>query len=134
LAWRPQLPWLLVIGDWSDDDPGVAAQDEELAPPSCWELAELEPAAEEPVVAAVCSAAMPAPRPRKSTPLSMPAATRDRAAGWRRRTGRVPPRRLPGAGVGSWSITVPLVGVDRPTRSLPAAAWPDLHAGWELAG
>jgi hypothetical protein len=31
----PQLPWLLVMGDWSDeDDPGVAAQPEEPDPVS----------------------------------------------------------------------------------------------------
>jgi hypothetical protein len=134
LAWRPQLPWLLVIGDWSDDDPGVAAQDEEPEPVSCWELAELEPAAEV-VVVAIWLAAMPAPRPRNSTALSMPATTRDRAAGWRRQTDRrVPPRRLPGGGVWLWSITNSSHRVDRLTPSLPAAAGPRLQATWESAG
>jgi hypothetical protein len=111
LAWRPQLPWLLVIGDWSDDDPGVAAQDEEPEPVSSWELAELELAAEV-VVVPVWLAAMPVPRPRNNTALSMPATTRDRAAGWRRRTDRrVPSRRVPSVGVGLWSITIPLVAL-----------------------
>jgi hypothetical protein len=103
----PQLPWLLVIGDWSDDDPGVAAQDEESEAESSRELVELELAAEV-VVVPVWLAAMPAPRPRKSTALSMPATTRDRAAGRRRTDQRVPTRRGPGADGGLWSITIPL--------------------------
>ena len=88
----PQLPWLLVIGDWSDDDPGVAAQDEESEAESSRELVELELAAEA----------------EESTALSMPATTRDRAAGRRRTDQRVPTRRGPGADGGLWSITIPL--------------------------
>jgi hypothetical protein len=87
----------------------VAAQDEEPELVSSWERAEFELAAELAVVAAWL-AAMPAPSPRKSTALSAPATTRDRAAGWRRRIGRwVPPRWGPGAGVGLWSIAIPLI-------------------------
>jgi hypothetical protein len=109
----------------------VADQDEEPDPVSCWEPAELEPAAEEAeevVVAAVCLVAMPAPRPKKSTPLSMPATTRDRAAGWRRRTGR----RV--AGGGCLSITGSSHRVDLLGPSLRAAAGPGLHPAWESAG
>jgi hypothetical protein len=101
----------VVIGDWSDDDPGVAAQDEEAEPVSSRELVELEPAAAV-LVVPVWLTAMPAPRLRNNTALSMPATTRDRAAGWRRRAGRrVPPRRGPGAGGGLWSITIPLIAL-----------------------
>src|SRR4029453_6480937 len=84
----PQLPWLLVIGDVSEDDPGVAAQPEDPEPASSWVVAEPEKAAEVGVSSPVCCAAMPAPRPRNSTALSVPATTRDRAAGWRRRDDR----------------------------------------------
>jgi hypothetical protein len=75
----PQLPWLLVIGEASEDDPGVAAHPEVAEPVSSWALAELETA--EVVVAPVGLAAMPAPRPRNRTALSRPATTRERAAG-----------------------------------------------------
>jgi hypothetical protein len=71
------------------------------------ELVELEPAAEVAVVP-VWLAAMPAPRPRKSTALSMPTTTRDQAAGRRRTDRRVPTRRGPRADGGLWSITIPL--------------------------
>jgi hypothetical protein len=105
----------VVIVDWSEDDPGVAAQDEELE--SAAAEAVEEPAAlataVEPEVAAVWLAAMPAPRPRNRTALRAPATTRERAAGWRRRTGRrVPPRPVPGVvggGLESISCSLPRV-------------------------
>jgi len=89
LAWRSQLPWLEITGDWFEDDPAVALH--EVEP----ELPELELAAELDAAAVVLAwwAAMPPPRPRKTAALSTPAASRDRAAGWRRRRGRRVPLR-----------------------------------------
>jgi hypothetical protein len=114
VAIAPQLPWLLVMGEASEDDPGVAAQPEDAEPVSSWVLAEPDTAAEV-VVAPVCLAAMPAPRPRNSTALSSPATTRERAAGWRRLAGR----RGRASVVGVGSMTVPSGGCwsgDEPAR------------------
>jgi hypothetical protein len=122
-----QLPWLLVMGDWSEeDDPGVAAQPEEAEPVSSWALAEPDTAAEVAVPVPAWLAAMPAPRPRNSTALSAPATTRDRAAGWRRRRGP--------AAVGVGVMAVPSGGVwsgDEPARPSLGPPWRRLGVSWE---
>jgi hypothetical protein len=137
-----QLPWLVVIGDWSEDDPAVAPHELELDPLSDCEPAALELAA---VTAAVAArwAAMPPPRPRKTAALSTPAATRDRAAAWRRRRGRPlrsPARPARAAALrwssltGTWSIASFLSSVATAiAQSLRLAADTGLGGTWELA-
>jgi hypothetical protein len=79
------------MGDWPDDDPGVALHAEpDLVSdrePELDVLVEVLPD----VAVPMWRAAMPPPRPRNIAALSRPAATRDLLAAGRRRAGRLVP-------------------------------------------